>query len=69
MSARGVLTTAVKMQIVQTPLEASRASAGRATPEMASDVKVRCSSAVWQLQFITDIYLYNRDRSKLSRRV
>jgi len=46
MSARGVLTTAVKMQIVQTPLEASRASAGRATLEMASDVKVRCSSAV-----------------------
>ena len=47
MSARGVLTTAVKMQIVQTSLEASRASAGRATLEMASDVKVRCSSAVW----------------------
>ena len=46
MSVRGVLTTAVEMQIVPTPLEASHASAGRATLEMASDVKVRLWSAV-----------------------
>ena len=46
MSVTGVLTTAVKMQIVPTSWEASHASAGRATLEMASDAKVISCSAV-----------------------